>query len=347
MLYISRSLGSSRYGVADTDDDTEEIVTWGQLSDLVIRLKLDIKGAVLGKNSGGVFLSVAEPYQDMRQYTNLQVKTKTLLGVDVRTYHNEIVRIIINGEVAKADTTIRLSDFGKVMSNNVSIVRINAEGDKKLTFVFDDKIAVAGVKPSMCMQGLRFDIRELNDEDTIEDMYEDMMMLGYIAQVSWERYIIDREDRQKFWKCKYILENVSSSDSQSLEYLDKVHDLEEVSEKIADVCLKEFKELVKVNFRMELFFHGYIDQYRDMTRDHLDILPTLSVKDFERLRTSFIHVFQLMRMSTNFHYDTLRRVENFLRYFKAPLWIQETYVQLCKNVMETVVEFCTENGIRV
>lgn len=141
MLFVSRVVDGLKFGIVDTDDGTETLVYRDELNDAVLIHHVDIKGVKIGYNRGlhhnTPFIKEIMAQQDMRQYTNLQAKTKTLLGVEVRVYDGEITAILADTRVAKDGVRVRLSDFGTTMSWESPVRWVNGDTKNKLILVLD------------------------------------------------------------------------------------------------------------------------------------------------------------------------------------------------------------------
>lgn len=147
------------YGVVDTDDDTETFVSFGELIQIVDDLDIKIEGVHVLKNSRAGMKFI--PYQDPRYCTKLQAKTKSLLGVDVRVYKNEITAIVTDYDVVKDGTRIRLSDFGSKIADAFYCDWVSrGKNSKKLILVLDDKIEVYGDHSNLLLREVHWDISE-------------------------------------------------------------------------------------------------------------------------------------------------------------------------------------------
>lgn len=201
MLYVSRVTDVSHYGVVDTDDETETSVSWPELKDLVILHNLDVKGVTINNNIGGRYMSAVTPWQDPRYYTQHHLKTKTLLGVDVRTWREFVTFIEADARVAKDGVRIRLSEFGSKMSGRTAIRWRNVEylGVKQLFLILDDNLSIIHNAPSLLTaHGVVWDIRESHNMPVIDEMYK-MLRANRIPPESWNQHILDDPKRMRRW----------------------------------------------------------------------------------------------------------------------------------------------------
>lgn len=197
VLYVSRrideftanevyhiSTNMSCYGIVDTDDDTEDIITEALLSYMVYELGMKVEGAERGESPNWGQELFITPYQDQRYCSSVHTKTKTLLGVDVRTYKGEITAIIADGKFFKGDTRIRLSKYGNVINQGVLLRFIhNLLAQNSLILVMDDKIEIGGNIFRFLLSNVYFDLSEVSNVEQYGwcfDGIEDEPALNYI-----------------------------------------------------------------------------------------------------------------------------------------------------------------------
>lgn len=189
-----------KYGVVDTDDYVETIISWGMLNEICLEIGLEIKGVTVEYSSLGFDSLVTDitPYQDMRFYTKKQAKTKTLLGVDVRTFRKEISAILIDAERLRGNVQIRLSDYGERISG---IADVGWDGSKmpmlkRVTIILDDKIEVYGDAYRMFASGVYWDFSEVTDDKFVSRVLA-YMMARHVDKKYWMSYFIDSKGRHK------------------------------------------------------------------------------------------------------------------------------------------------------
>ena len=172
MLYISRAVGHGSFGVVDTDDDVEEVVSAQELvklckSDLGVEItgvKLTANGTVYGMR----------PYQPPETYTKNQVKAQLLQHVDIRVFRGAVSGIFWNANLIKTPITIRLSDFGESCWDGV-LIGNDSDSGVKITLVLDDKICIGEASFRMPFgtnlgpngMGVVFDVREMSDGPSV------------------------------------------------------------------------------------------------------------------------------------------------------------------------------------
>lgn len=165
MLYISRFVDPRQFGVVDTDDGVENLVRYADLY-TANNLGLDIVGAEPDRLDE-IFI-----HQPVETMSRQQVKTRTLLGVDVKIYNNEITNILLCD--IQEPVTIRLSDYASACAGYILTGNDQGNGHK-LTLVLDEKCRFSQytwqVQPLLNFyayvgvhgMGVKFDLRELNE----------------------------------------------------------------------------------------------------------------------------------------------------------------------------------------
>lgn len=194
MLYISRFLGEDAYGVVDTDDDIEQVVSWQELSEAVEDYGLNIKGCVLANVKETVLMSCS-PYQLPKYCTKAQAKLKTLFGVDLRLWRDEITAIMVDPNFAEQDIKIRLSDYGKRISGNAVLGGMVFSVNCGPMLILDDNVEIYGDSLEIFASGMRWNLCALSDSKFIYDY-----MLNRHQDVDfWKYNLIDIPSRSPLW----------------------------------------------------------------------------------------------------------------------------------------------------
>ena len=204
MLYISRYIDIGTYGLVDTDDGREEVVSLLELSDAVYNHNIQIYGVDKKENFLCVLDSYVHVYQPAETLTREQLKLRMLGLVDIKCYKDMITSISWRGELIKKPIRIRLSDFGTDCADYL-FAHSNEYGTHKVTLVLDEKIHFG--PESFCVKtfddsfvaaygiGVVFDVSELSTK-TARKIYGLFMGDLYTAESS----IIDKHWRKKNWK---------------------------------------------------------------------------------------------------------------------------------------------------
>lgn len=175
MLYISRYVGEESFGVVDTDDNTEEIVSYAELSNLVCHRGVVICGAKPVRGVDGEYWITEDDIfvcQPSNLLSNLQVKTRVLRHIDVIVYNSMITSVLVYPREMSKHVEIRLSDFGTSCGDFI-LSRNQPSHKCMVTLKLDDKLdfgkdtfslrfcdnAFVGLRDV----GVKFDFCELSD----------------------------------------------------------------------------------------------------------------------------------------------------------------------------------------
>lgn len=181
MLFLSRRVGLNTYGVVDTDDNVETVVSYKDLASCIIERGLKIAGVAVLADRSSAALSVA-PYQLQDSITPFQVKTSLAYHVDIITYGTIITGIRIHSSEIVAPVRLRLSDYGDSCAAYIFRGLNSCSRLHKLTLVIDDKLSLAdetfyiGSIDAGSSLGLRgigvvFDMREVTDTKIVGNIY--------------------------------------------------------------------------------------------------------------------------------------------------------------------------------
>lgn len=206
MLMISRIVDGIKFGVYDTEKGTEQFVDRDYLIDIYHQHRIKIQGVEFDVNHGRLFIRSIIPQQDMSQCTTLQVKTKMLLGVDVRVFRDEITAVIANADVAQDGVTIRLSDFGHIFAWESTVMWSDEWGRKRITIIFDNNVKVKGVYSSMRSRRIwrsDLDIRELTDKEVVSEMYKNYFKDESVQRLNLASHIVDHRERFLYYRNMY------------------------------------------------------------------------------------------------------------------------------------------------
>lgn len=192
MLYISRYISANRFGVVDTDDDSEENITTLDLYELVWQNHMKIEGVVPSARSLYI-----EPYQDERYVTGDMAKMKTLAGIEIRVWRNEITYVMLSG--AQEGVRIELSRFGSKINWAVPTA---IQGSVTACFVIDDSIRFIGTgnENKFPIKGISLDISAVSNVDRRAEIY--LAMYSAFPHNSQLRKYAIIDDQKKFAACK-------------------------------------------------------------------------------------------------------------------------------------------------
>lgn len=204
MLFVSRFAGRFSYGVVDTDDWSEEVVSSKDIIDAVRTHGIEILGTTLEyalSKQSKVSVSGIRPYQLPERVTNLQVKTNLLHRVQVVVYRDVIANVTWCGDEILQPVAIRLSDFGSVVGDR--FLFCNQEyGSHKITLILDDKLEFSDqsfMKPFAPLSktgiGTVFDLHDMKNSENVFEIYKSLLMGLNGADMA--ESILDCEPRKK------------------------------------------------------------------------------------------------------------------------------------------------------
>lgn len=202
MLYISRLVWQDNsvdkyspvhgfqsircYGVVDTDDNVEEVITRDDLEEAVRRRDIDIAGVtMLGLQR--LIIDVI-PYQP--KPSPLQMKTLMIHHVNVIVFNSCITNITWRRDKIGKNACLRLSDFGDSCADFILYGNMSLVSGDQITLVLDDKIKsitdhsfrldtserelVQLDATQVNGLGVRFDLRELHNNDIAASFYRQL-----------------------------------------------------------------------------------------------------------------------------------------------------------------------------
>lgn len=212
MLYVSRFQynegGDTKIGIYDTDDDKEEFVDAVELGDAIVYNGLKIEGcSIKSIDKWERRLYNIRPHQVLSEVTTLQTKMRMLSHVEVTTWNDMITSIRWDRDkIAGKPVTVRLSDFASVVGDCVLWGNLGSE--HSVTLVFDDDImlwknsfAKETFNVSIIFEGglgVKFDIREMTNEQQVHLIYEAAGSRGDISDS-----IIDHPERKELMRKIY------------------------------------------------------------------------------------------------------------------------------------------------
>lgn len=212
MLFISRHVGGfmeRRFGVVDTDDDTEEIVTYKEIEDIV-NLGIDIQGviAVLIDSKEGYRVTDISIYPNRLSNTLASVKAYTIYGIEINGWKGYISRIYWDAKRVTAPVVLKLSDFGDTLCDylfsSVMILSFN-ELLYDVTLVLDDSLEV--FPNAFFVNGRKYtikfdkghmviDLRQVTKDSIARFVYEGMAKV--IARNGSNSFCIIRDNEERY-----------------------------------------------------------------------------------------------------------------------------------------------------
>lgn len=202
MLYISRYVRRDSFGVVDTSDGVEEVVTYDELHHICTDLGIDVCGVELVEVDNLMHLGCVEPYQ-MNEYVRPnQTKLRMIHKIEVRTYKSIVTNIVWNNNDIVVPVRIKLSDLGRVCGDCVFSGNYHS-GVHKVTLVLDDSVEILDSAFKVRMTddsfmsvngvGVMIDVRGIKSEDKALKAYRSFFN-GDVATLV--RSVIDNLERK-------------------------------------------------------------------------------------------------------------------------------------------------------
>lgn len=339
MLYISRILQHERYGVVDSDDDTETIVTKRALLNYCGYLGLEIDGVVVRRSIGApelyhVFVSHGPGVVSMKQ-----IKAMTLLGVDIIIRKDEIVAI--NGDASKAskNVVIRLSDYASKLFGNVMIAWKSTEYCRVLRIVFDDRIEIVDKLGKLDYHCVQYDLREVSDDQVANSIYTAIVRSRAFTHGELDRVVLDISERAILWRSVEAVYD-KPAEVSFLSDIRNSPDKARISEFVASHFRQEFRELCTQSIKASSFFCSS-NTFREMLQTYMlsDWGLLKGCRDYDLLRRSFYGVIPMLRNLSVLNSSSLLHLQNFMSIFDVPDWLKCLYVTLCASSIDAIEEF--------
>lgn len=345
MLYISRCLPDDKYGVVDTDDNTETIVAREGLIDIVCFMGIEIAGVQTYEWNGSKMLDTITPYQDLKHGSGKLAKARMLLGVDIHVYDGEITFIAIDIDKYPIERGLVLSEYGNRMNWNIEV---RLEGRHPIgvfpTLVIDDNIQLIGSGPNNQWKRntAKWDIRKLTNRDYRLKLYRFWLGAGWgVTYDPIGKLIVDDEATSLYWKRITMLYTPSRTTrlwEQELSVdLDNNPKYELSPEEKAD-----FLEIVNSIEHCGVYGFTGLTQVICPSWETMHGLFTLA--DYKWLTRNFLNLFNYLEPAfphnRNREQYNLNRLKfrTYFKYFEASVDMQKMFVQMCNSCVKRVCE---------
>lgn len=324
MLYLSKRVGNDKFGITDTDDNTETVVCYRDLVKTV-RLGIEIQGVETEwRNFRGeqmLCIKRTTVQQNEAYLTTKQVKTKALKGVDVIVSGDEITSINWDDRIVKAGTRIRLSDYGSKCADSILFIPFQ-EHTSRIIIVLDDKVRIKkNTFHDACRTKAQIDLSEVTNQRHVKFVYDEWIENGRVIPV--DEFVIDDPVRmekheaigvvctgENFYKKKFSAEASAGVELMFYGEFDRIakSQLHYVSGFDAK---QRAKDHIRIISKDVYFWRGVGQEYRDVRyRDDLDIFSTLMAV-------------------TTCNPQMLFRFKNYLQFFEPSERMKEIYVDFC------------------
>lgn len=358
MLYLSRILNPEnpkyrKYGIVDSDDGIETLITRDELKEIVLVNNLEIRGvSVITTIDGVKDIRVRLPQQEPSTLVGSQVRMKVLTGVNITVFNGEITAIQIDNKFLQDRQRIRLSKFGNKMSIRVKTYFKGFppySDTKAVVFVLDDKIEIVGrLIDFYSVKHVVYDISKVTNPDVVRMFYttlkNSMMRINY----GFESFVIDRKDRMAYQKFSIAVNDtdgipksvLSTVESMGLNYKDV---------ELTDSNLKAIKKVVSRANSLDWFTKGNTRLIHDSVCKHLTTrgFKPLELEDFEYARETLLELISCYSNNASYYkYESMGLHEgiwhvfyNYLRFCNPTIEVQSLFIALCNKSIKRMKQF--------
>lgn len=349
MLYISRKMfgeDNMQYGIVDTDDDSETVVTGMELRDIISKHDIKIEGVVTRMFGSYRNIESISVYQDDRYNSALQVKGRTMVGVDVRTFKDEITLVSFDKDRMRDQTSIILSRYGKRL-NWQNINPPENAGTKTLIVCLDDNIQMEGNIVAK-IRNIKFDLTRLTSSELLSAIYMYFIELRSedIQPWQWTEVLVDTKERMRYWQCVYLMFRDTMAADKMAQMLREYPDWEANCTAVAKQYWNVFTAAV----------YGAVD-IRNFTKyNAVESITVANVcrrkcrfpftlKNFDHLYGNIIDILDILRYEhRNERYTEVFRLHCFLSQCFVPDSVKRLCIDLCNDFFRCCMEYCETYG---
>lgn len=332
MLYLSRYIGD-KYGIIDTDDNVETVVTWQELRRILL-LGINIVGVdyaiVNGFGRKKRILNVfgIEPYQEASSVTGRLAKLKALSGVDIRLRGDTIISISWNADTIKKGIRVLLSDYGSALGDR-AFDNSRYKADTEVTFILDDKVRTTKASFTNFFSSCSvLDITEVTNQKTINNIYS-----AFIDQAKRSSII------------NFIDDHIIDADADRLRGYQAIGAVYSFNHPSGVVFTEEDKEFVSDHFR-DMFLrlcHSKIAfaetpkakmmlQLHLVTlRKHIDFWYSTQSDFTTVFNKDGCRILRILQEASMLNPKSLWLLTSYLTIFRSDGEIKSAYVDFCKR----------------
>lgn len=340
MFYVSRIVRNGLYGVVDTEDNREDLMTTSEIRHAVIDIGITIKGVSLTGNRGGrVGLKAIEVYQSAGAGSRVETKAKVLYGLDIKKTGDVVSSIMVRQGVSCG--TVRLSTLGTKFGAYV-FKSGNVQGD--VIFELDDSVEIdkRTFKDWWKFSGIVFDLRQVTNMKIVDAVLDaiDMRVNVPIDKLYMLNIrVLDGVERALYANALWILQTEFVNAKQVNAIAPYMHSITPEAQALA---LKRYRRKFLNAAKSEV---GIRD---DVMLSDLDIKHSIiadlrgkglngksSFDDWkcETMKHGFISSLEYV-VKTDF--KTLIALQNYAMFFNAEDDIKQAYVTYCDKACDAI-----------
>lgn len=351
MFYISRKIGTNKYGVVDTEDGREDIFTLNELKEMCCGMRIPIEGVttfVSNYRTGNLNIGGVSVYQPAETSSVRQTKLNALFGVQIKTMDDTVVSIVIRDARQSSERPVRLSDYGSKCAKYLFHDNCRSLSGTRLTLVLDDNIWICGKAFKDFVEcDVVIDLREVSNDKQAELVYRDMLHSYGVSAATLHQHIIDKPERMDFWRAVYVM----SHGFTALEKFTHVRDVL-VIDPIGTQCkvIKRFKSdflaIADCNFALNsrgkwsYLLEHYINWLKDAKNSELMSHPTFRALKSADLST----MVKVMANETTCNANIVNRFYGCVQYFDTTPEIEAAWVKFVTRANLFLVEAYKNRG---
>lgn len=339
MFYVSRIVTRGRYGVVDTDDGKESIMSTADIKKAVLELDFEIAGVTTKRTNRGYAIDKIAAYQPPKSVSTKQVKAKVMQGVDVSKNGDVVVGISVVPHTIQP-LSVRLSDFGTKYGKYVLKDR-TIKGN--VIFVLDDSLQINQLTFRDWYTNVTMDFREVTKQsilDTVlyDDFFDRYVLIGRVN--SLDSSIIDIPERKSYAKAVWLV---------CFEFVNQMQ--LEVAQQVLPTISPEAKAMVAKR---------YSRKFINLGKSEVKVLPDAFVSDLEMCNTvcrrmreagltatssfedwlwyeSRIDFLGRLKHLVNADFRTVTKFKNYARFFTPSAEVKAAYVQFMDKAVSAIM----------
>lgn len=327
MLFVSRQIGSTKWGICDTDDMKEDIIGRADIEKLVLDVGLVIEGVDVTFNPIGRYryVSCISPRQPAQFKTAEQAKAKVMKRIDTQVY-NGVVQAI---SVDCTDTDVRLSDYGKSWGSYA--FWFNRIGERT-RFIFDDSLQFGPrTFKEWHHRPIVMDLREVTNMKLVDYVYSDYISDSQFDLDFIQYQYMDREERCLYPEALWILHNGSFASTNT--HLAKL--IVDSLGKTEDLIYKKYRRDFLQTCKSRLILRdnkaakALVPVFTQRLKRHW-----ATTCDFAVLRDSCMpELFDILLADTTISWSSLHRLQNYVAYFHITPEVRQAFVDFCHRAV--------------
>lgn len=332
MLYVSRILDKGKYGITDTTDGIETVVSFADIQKCV-RLGLEIKGVeALVDRDFGVY-TILGIYVCLDTVDSEAQRTKSIIlkGIDVQTINGGIRSVMWTKPSLKSDTTIRLSDFGRYCEGAI-LSSIPRDGNV-VTVILDDKIRInkSNFQKVFYKTRVKFDLRDVTKFQTAACIYSEYIHNCSSSLPDMLDRIIDNQHRHNVWSGVWItfFGGVKTwTDETPVDY------------EVAKIFRREFHQIAEMELMLRSRLADSNDLWKYIHRIEEDsVFWRSNCSDYMKVLEKDAYESLLIGRQYFELNHNLGRMIQFLKNFKPDDALKSDYVLLCNRINNFLLDY--------